>query len=138
MIPTQQTVMHDPANGVHGNCLSAVLASLLHIPIEKIPVFHDEERWIKDLNAWLRQYGLAYVLVSNTEFLEVQGIEGVWHEVAGITNRFADVEHACVAKDGNLVFDPSIFNTGLHEIRSYGFFMLLEPWKGVQCREVMS
>ncbi len=34
MKPTKQTVLHDPANGKHGNCLSAVLASLLHLPIE--------------------------------------------------------------------------------------------------------
>ena len=26
MTPTKQTVLHDPANGLHGNCLSAVLA----------------------------------------------------------------------------------------------------------------
>jgi hypothetical protein len=50
MIPVKQTVLHDPANGKVGNCFSAVLSSLLHIPIEDIPMFQDPLNWIKDLN----------------------------------------------------------------------------------------
>ena len=38
MIPTTQTILHDPDNGKIGNCLSAVLASLLHLPIELVPL----------------------------------------------------------------------------------------------------
>lgn len=55
MKPTKQTVLHDPANGKHGNCLSAVLASLLHLPIEDVPVFSEPHpKWQQDLNEWLR------------------------------------------------------------------------------------
>ena len=61
MKPTKQTILHDPAKGLHGNCLSAVLASLLHLPIEDVPLFITPETWVKDLNAWLRPFGLAYL-----------------------------------------------------------------------------
>lgn len=131
MIPTQQNTAHDPENGKNGNCLSAVLASLLHLPVDEVPVFSEEKQWVKDLNVWLRQYGLAFVLMPNTDFLETHGIKGVWHEMAGITSRFKGIEHSCVAKDGVLVFDPSIYNTGLQDIRTCGFFIMLEPWKVV-------
>ena len=137
MIPTKQTILHDPENGKHGNCLTAVLASLLHMDIEDIPVFADEETWVKDLNTWLRRYGLAYVMMSNAKFLEDHGITGVWHEVSGNTSRFSDVVHACVARDGEIVFDPHPDGTGLSKIDLHGFFIVLEPWNVVsQVRNV--
>jgi hypothetical protein len=49
MKPTKQTVLHDLSNNQHGNCLSAVLASLLHIPIGDVPLFVTPETWVKDL-----------------------------------------------------------------------------------------
>ena len=38
----KQTIEHDPESGNWGNCFSAVLASLLDIPIEDVPVFSGE------------------------------------------------------------------------------------------------
>lgn len=133
MTPTKQTILHNPKNGLHGNCLSAVLASLLHLPIESIPVFSDPENWLKDLNAWLRQYGLAYLSFPADGFNEVLssfGIEGLHHEIAGMTTRFFDVCHACVAKDGYVVFDPHPSNDGLNvSVDSHGIFIALRPWE---------
>lgn len=129
MIPTKQTLLHDPANGVHGNCLSAVIASLLHLPIERVPLFIDPDVWVKDLNTWLRQFGLAYCMVEDFDCcIDAYGIKGLWHEVSGNTSRSKDVIHACVAKDGILAFDPHPDNTGLTKITCYGFFIALEPW----------
>lgn len=130
MIPTKQTILHDPANGLHGNCLSAVIASLLHLPIEDVPLFITPDTWVKDLNAWLRQFGLAYCMVEDFDcHIAAYGIEGLWHEVAGNTQRSADVTHACVAKDGEPVFDPHPDDTGLTKITCHGFFIVLEPWR---------
>lgn len=133
MKPTKQTILHDPANCLHGNCLSAVLASLLHIPIETIPTFYDPDNWLKDLNAWLRPYGLAYMSWSAENFpdtLAAFGITGMHHELGGRTKRFSDVGHACVAVDGELVFDPHPSNDGLNDgIESCGVFIALRPWE---------
>jgi hypothetical protein len=135
MIEVKQNTLHDPDNGQHGDCLSAVLASLLHLPIESIPVFSNEDTWVKELNTWLYPFGLAYFLLDNlAEALEVYGIHGLWHDVSGNTTRSTDVEHACVAHDGVMMFDPHPDETGLTKVTSYGIFVVLEPWKVVALR----
>jgi hypothetical protein len=139
MIPTKQTILHDPSNGLHGNCLSAVLASLLHLPIETVPVFSDPDHWLKDLNAWLRPYGLAYLSFPDTTFdltLSNFGIKGLMHEIGGMSTRWKDVGHSCVAEDGQVVFDPHPSNDGLNAgVESSGIFVALEPWKWAHARE---
>lgn len=132
MTPTTQTLLHDPANGVIGNCFSAVIASLLHLPIETVPVFADPDNWVKDVNKWLRPYGLAFI-TFNTDVLRRAmadfGIEGLHHEVSGPSPRFSDAYHACVAFDGDLVFDPHQSRQGLTNNESCGILIALEPWR---------
>lgn len=128
----KQTVLHDPDNGLHGNCMSAVLASLLHIPIAEVPLFHNPDTWLKDLNAWLRPFGLAYLMLTDFNcHIEAYGIKGLWHEVSGNTARSKDVTHACVAMDGEFVFDPHPDDTGLTKVTGYGVFLVLEPWRAL-------
>jgi hypothetical protein len=130
MKPTKQTVLHEPLNNRRGNCLSAVLASLLHIPIEDVPLFVTPETWVKDLNAWLRPFGLAYCLIEDFECqIDAYGIEGLWHEVSGNTTRNKEVKHSCVAKDGAFVFDPHPDDSGLTKVTRHGFFIALRPWQ---------
>lgn len=130
MIKTKQTILHDPANGKHGNCFSAVLASLLHIDISTVPVFKNPQTWRTELNVWLRQFGLAYMSVKGfDEYASDNGIEGLWHETAGTTNRGNDVLHACVSKDCKVVFDPHPDGSGLANIEEHGVFITLEPWR---------
>lgn len=129
MIKTKQTILHDPENGKHGNCFSAVLASLLHIDIDTVPVFKNPQTWHTELNVWLRQYGLAYMAVNGFEgYASDNGIEGLWHETAGATSRSNDVLHACVSKDCKVVFDPHPDGSGLKNIEKHGVFISLNPW----------
>lgn len=129
MIETKQTILHDPANGKHGNCFSAVLASLLHIEIDTVPVFKNPQTWRKDLNVWLRQFGLCYMAVNGFDAYAIQnGIKGLWHETAGATNRSNDVLHACVSEDCKVVFDPHPDGSGLTNIEEHGVFISLNPW----------
>ena len=135
MIPTKQTVLHDPDNGLVGNCFYAALASLLHVPIEDIPLFADPDTWTADLNAWLRPLGLGYLVIgADDRYISDFGIKEMWHDVAGDTNRGPGVKHACVAKDGVIVFDPSPCDSGLSEITHHGIFIALEPWQWVEKR----
>lgn len=130
MIPTKQTILHDPENGQHGNCLSAVLASLLHLPIDEVPVFKDTATWRRDLNAWLRPFGLAYLeLQAGGAWMADFGIEGLHHEVYGPTQRGGDVLHACVGVDGAMVFDPHPDGTGLVAHDGLSVFIALRPWE---------
>ncbi len=131
MIPTTQTVLHDPDNGKHGNCLSAVLASLLHYPIDDVPLFINPDTWVKDLNAWLRPKGLAYLQMSLPEgYMERSGVEGCYHEISGESPRSNDVWHACVGLDGVVTFDPHPDNTGIKPTEVVaGLFVALRPWE---------
>lgn len=134
MIPTKQTILHDPLNGKHGNCLSAVLASLLHLSIDEVPIFSKPyPLWQQELNLWLRQYGLAYLQLGGfDEWCKVYAIEGCYCEVAGNTTRSIDVLHACVGVDGVQIFDPHPDNTGIVDVQSSGVFIALEPWRMLQ------
>lgn len=127
----KQTILHDPENDKHGNCFSAVLASLLHVPIDDVPVFSAPyPKWQQEVNAWLRQFGLAYIQIGGfDEWCAEIGISGCHHEIAGPTLRSNDVLHACVAVDGVSVFDPHPDDTGLTEAQAHGVFIALEPWR---------
>ena len=131
MIPTNQTILHDPENGINGNCFSAVLASLLHLDINDVPVFTGEyPEWQEHLNEWLRPYGLAYIqLVDFKEYCETVNIKECHHEISGTTNRFNDVNHACVGYDGVVQFDPHPSKDGLSKTLASGVFIILEPWR---------
>ena len=130
MKPTTQTILHDPENGRHGNCFSAVLASLLHLPIDTIPVFSDRENWRKEVNAFLRPYGLAYMSVINFyQYCVENGISGCHHEISGVTERSTDVLHSCVAADGHLIFDPHPSRAGVISGEEDGVFISLQPWR---------
>jgi hypothetical protein len=132
MKPTQQTILHDPANGQYGNCLSAVLASLLHLPIQQIPLFNEPGRWMQQLNDWLRPFGLGYLVLTPDSFRDACGIVGLvgcYHEIAGPSQRWANTDHACVGVDGHVAFDPHPSAAGLQEVTSCGVFIALEPWR---------
>ena len=124
----KQTIEHDPAHGRHGNCFSAVLAALLHLEVDQVPVFSGED-WDKHLNAWLAGYGLAWVPVSNfDEVKEGLGILGCHHEVGSYTER-GPTMHAYVGVDGKIVYDPSIEPLTPRGARHYGLLVALRPWE---------
>ena len=130
MEPIKQTVLHDPDNGKIGNCLSASLATLLHLHIEDVPLFSHNSAWIQDLNQWLQQFNLAYVLLYDfDDYCRTHGIIGCHHEISGHTDRGNEVTHSCVAVDGEVVFDPHPSDSGLDHILDSGIFVALRPWE---------
>jgi len=134
MNPTYQTVLHDPENGQHGNCMSAVVASLLHLPIEDVPLFITPN-WQRDLNAFLRPFGLGYLQIGDFErWCEEVDIRRCFHEAAGPSPRHDDVFHACVGIDGKVVFDPHPGAEGLKTVQACGVFIMLQPWRVVEMR----
>lgn len=137
MIPTTQTKFRDDATGERGNCVSAVVASLLHLPIESVPMFVSPD-WRRELNEFLRPYGLAFLALDQEDparLRVVHGIEGLYHASFGTSPRNANVRHACVGVDGDVAFDPHPDRSGLdpaHKIDDYpGVFVVLEPWRHI-------
>lgn len=103
--------------GADGNCFAACLASIFHIPLKAIPEFGDDT-FIEDINTYLRKRGLTYRRVpmyqKPTGYSTIEGIS----PRGGL--------HACVAEDGELVWDPHPIEDGtgqgLVEPRYYGVF----------------
>jgi len=115
--------------GADGNCFSACLASILEIPLKRVPDFSDAY-FFEEASAFLAMYGLSYRRVPM--YKKPSG----YSTIEGISPRGG--LHACVAKDGELVWDPHPIEDGtgqgLVEPRYYG---LLEPLK-TRARDAVS
>jgi len=130
IVLVDQTVLHDPERGKTGNCFSAVLSSLLDVPVEDIPVFAEHDDWLPRLQKWLKQYGLCFLSIgADSEWLERIGVSGLHHDLAGKSPRHEGVHHATVGKDGVLLFDPHPSKQGIGDDVSIGALAVLEPWK---------
>lgn len=113
MIPVVQS-----RTGADGNCLNACIASILELPLKAVPELGED--WLGDLNRFLARHGLRYRRVPM--YKKPSG----WSTIEGVSPRGG--LHACVAKDGELAWDPHPIEDGtgqgLVEPRYYG---LLEP-----------
>lgn len=137
MIPVDQKTKHDPKNNKFGDCLSATLASLLHLSIDDVPVFkgnnEDGSQFI-EANAWLKKYGLALICIgANADHLKSIGVSGLWCGTVGTSPRFKDSLHATVGLDGIVAHDPHPDKTGLPDgVTALDVLVVLEPWKMIE------
>ncbi len=120
MKPVKQEFLHQPEIGQHGDCMRAVIASLLELPIQEVPHFlHDgceaSVFWGR-LNAFLSKFGYCYLAVPAFDmqaYLDANGIEEIWHEIGGPSPRGNDVFHAVVGRNGEIAHDPHPSQSGL-------------------------
>jgi len=107
MIPVEQTRL-TPAEG--GNCYAACIASILECPLDEVPqlrpgqALEDAEwgRYYATLREWLAARHLCLLHFS---------AEGDWKPegyaiLAAKSVRFPEFEHAVVALNGEIVWDP--------------------------------
>lgn len=81
MIPIDQTLFGDGSDGTEpGNCFAACIASLLEVPLSKVPNFcaNPEDSWWRGLQSWLRDRGLYAVDMTWGEGDEKHIPEAVW------------------------------------------------------------
>lgn len=113
--------------GADGNCFAACLASILEIPLKQVPEFTEDD-WLEEANEFLAKHGLHYQRVP------MYSRPSGYSTIEGISPRGG--LHACVALDGELVWDPHPIEMddgqGLVEPRYYG---LLKPILGVSGKE---
>jgi hypothetical protein len=143
MIPVEQRALHNPDKGIIGDCFSATLASILHLPIEEVPLFAScaDDVWVKECNAWLSQFNLCYIplqfdsMTATKEWVQHLGIKNLYHEAAGDSPRFPGTGHSTVGMDGVCVFDPHVEGIGLaKDTNEYwiGLIISLTPWKNIE------
>lgn len=131
---------HNPAEGRIGDCFRCAVASILELPAADVPHFMDypwddpdQGRWFKDLNEWLRPYGLAYMEVTahpdapwDWDAFKAAGFDP-FHIMSGNSIR---AKHSVVAMSGEIVHDPHPARLGLvgpnedDGLYHYGFFVV--------------
>lgn len=135
MIPVAQTTFYDPTTPggtARGNCVTAVVASLLELPIEAVPNFvqdhveHDPDdehdggdwNWWRRLLAFVEEHGHQLArLRANPEHTGLRAPEpGEFYTVSGISPRDPSIHHIVIYQDGAMVWDPHPDGTGLAEI----------------------
>jgi hypothetical protein len=115
VIPVDQTAFGE---GV-GNCFSACVASILHVPLADVPTFCIHDDWWERFLAWLWLRGLyAIGLKYNPEY-ELAG----YHILSGKSPR-GEFEHSVVARRDKIVHDPHPSRDGL---RSFTDCIIILP-----------
>jgi hypothetical protein len=110
-----QILLHDPANGVIGDCWRTCVACLLDVEPETVPHFILKPSWYEDTLAWLRErgYGL-YEFGGLFEQVSHTGLVGCHHIITGGSPRDpVNVKHAVIGLDEEVVWDPHPSRAGI-------------------------
>lgn len=85
---------------VDGDCFRACMATVLQIPIDTLPNWHDNQ-WFLKWDKWLHERGLG-ITVHSSYF----GVDGLW--IASVKSQnYEDITHAIVMNDEDVFHDPS-------------------------------
>ena len=114
MQPVMQRQLHDPKNGVNGDCYRAAVASLLEIELEDAPDLTEAADQNGTLCEWLGKNDLqmARMAITEEEWLTTYGPIG-YYLASGPSPRFPDCLHVVVYKAGKLAHDPHPEGTGI-------------------------
>lgn len=126
MNPVNQTYLTSEDGSTRGNCMSACLASMLELDINKVPHFaamHEDE-WSDAFHQFLYENGCRFMgtIFTEEEVKDYKGIDG-YVMVAGKSPRtFAKNGHAVIYKDGKFFFDPHPSKEGIVEFE-FGYMI---------------
>lgn len=110
-----QLLLHDPANGIMGDCWRTCIACLLEVPPNEVPHFLETNHWWRDTQEWLRErgYGL-YEFGGLFEQVSISGLVGCHHIITGGSPRDpANVRHSVIGLDEAVVWDPHPSRAGI-------------------------
>lgn len=112
-----------------GNCFSAVIASLLELSVDDVPMFCDpEEGWYLRFQAWLAERGWTSIEVPCSEAWSPNDRQLCW--IVGPSPRH-NCHHAIVGRFLNgeyeMVHDPHPSRDGLVDSDVVGFLIPLDP-----------
>lgn len=151
MIPVTQTSFYDPdapPDKQRGNCLTAVVASLLELPIEDVPDFvqdhvdHADENddagdwdWWTRLHRFVTERGYQMCYLSPVDNPDWKGSPENWfpapqpgefYTVSGKSPRDPRIHHIVIHRDGEMVWDPHPDRTGITSVED-GYHWTLRP-----------
>jgi hypothetical protein len=130
MKPVTQEHMHDPANGVNGDCFRACLASIFEEPLSEVPHFMampEVEWWFSFLD-WLAEHGVAPLEIRIDDGVGIPAhLDNCATILSGYTRRNPGVRHAVVGKGERQVHDPHPSREGLAEVCTAWLFVAIAP-----------
>jgi hypothetical protein len=115
MTPVDQEFLHKPEAGQHGDCMRAVIASLLDLPISDVPHFAQVDAdggknfWLH-LAEFCRAHGYAFASFKGGF---VWAEDAIYHGITGPSPRIPGGYHAVVGCNGRIVHDPHPSKAGL-------------------------
>ncbi len=123
LIPIDQNKLHTDKQ--KGNCFAASLASILEIPINKVPEFEDmnpDEWWFNFID-WLKTKG--FTIIHWDKEVELPG----YYLVMGTSPRNPKINHQVIFKGGKMVHDPHPSRDGVVDIKEVMVLVPLDPSK---------
>ena len=131
MRPQKQLLRHKPQEGVYGDCHRAALASIFDMDVASLPHFGDggpsETEFNARVDAWLATIGLQMVNIpfgacEVAHILKIQKayMPGIYCLFGGTSKN--DCGHTVVVKDGEIVLDPSLDESGIVGPMEDGFY----------------
>lgn len=121
-----QTQVHDPENGIEGNCTQAAIASLLGLELSEVPDFntlykdapHAGHYW-HAIDVWFLERGYDFrMMKGDTCFDGIYLADGPSPRGLG---------HFVVMKDGSLHHDPHPSRAGITSIRHNWILIPTDP-----------
>ena len=145
MIPVLQDSFYDadvPPEQQRGNCLSAVVASLIEVPLNTVPNFvqnnvdHEGDPtwdWWNCMLDFVKESGfeMRYLRIENDDRSTFPPpSEGEFYAVSGISPRNSKIYHIVIYQDGKMVHDPHPSQAGLVEITDLYHWTIIKPGEG--------
>jgi hypothetical protein len=124
MNPVDQT-----RTGNNGNCMQAVLATLLGVPLGDVPDFcniYPAKDWYDHLVRWLvvaRHKAYVSYGVENQSHVQPLIDSGILYVEAGESKSTPGIQHAVISQNGKMVFDPNPLREGIVCTKSIEFML---------------
>lgn len=114
-----QTKLHDPDKGIKGNCLTACIATLLHLDIEDVPNFEDisDDTWFFEYKKWLYSKNMIPITFNNQDSISYYTI------MSGPSPRNPKLWHSVIYYKGKIVHDPHPSKAGLVSTKEQTLFI---------------
>lgn len=115
----QQFPEHRPEQGIIGDCIRAAIASILDLPLSRVPHYvkaywPDAGRANREIDRFVLKHGYMLVILPGTLFAQMIAGNGadILHLILGVDGH-EHLPHSCVGRNGRIVHDPDPRSPGL-------------------------
>ena len=135
----KQANLHDPDNGIYGDCYRTCLAGMLGFDRDSVPHFvttMDPEKWESEVqpkyDAWLLERGLQELAINLPGDVSVDDVLA-WQKARSfiptvsmlVGKSLTGCNHSVLVSEGKIIHDPSITDAGIIGPTGDGFYWLI-------------